>query len=220
MEKAAQSDEKINGDDADTKAKPMMNNSHRRWCFVGAAGALGILIVLALSLGLGLGLGLKARNGQGALVATPSGSMIATPTSTEAPSNTPAAPQPWRRDTLDYNLDLSWNISASPTTRIYNLTVSEIQAAPDGELPLSSTIYRESIDHHRCASNSTSHQWAISRSSHTGQSRRPHLGQCDKPVDKRNLDALAWPISKWYELDGWDYRNYSMSDSARGEFLV
>lgn len=33
---------------------------------------------------------------------------------------------------MDYNLDMNWNLNAPPTTRTYNLVVSEIQAAPDG----------------------------------------------------------------------------------------
>ena len=40
---------------------------------------------------------------------------------------------------MDYSLDMNWDLNAAPTTRIYNLTVSEIQAAPDGKqllLPL------------------------------------------------------------------------------------
>ncbi|PMD54496.1 multicopper oxidase [Hyaloscypha bicolor E] len=40
----------------------------------------------------------------------------------------------WRRDPLEYNLDRSWDINAAPTTRVFNLTSSEIQAAPDGVL--------------------------------------------------------------------------------------
>lgn len=36
---------------------------------------------------------------------------------------------------MDYSLDMNWDLNAPPTTRVYNLTVSEIQAAPDGKHP-------------------------------------------------------------------------------------
>jgi hypothetical protein len=107
---------------------------HKRWRFL-LVGALFLLIVLALALGLGLGLGLKNRD-HSALAAAPSSTLVSTtpnPTATSSPSSTPAPLQDWRLDTLEYNLDLSWNISAPPTTRIFNLTLSEIEAAPDGE---------------------------------------------------------------------------------------
>jgi hypothetical protein len=39
----------------------------------------------------------------------------------------------WRRDPQEYILDMNWDINAAPTTRVFNLTVSEIEAAPDGK---------------------------------------------------------------------------------------
>ncbi|KAH8811565.1 multicopper like protein, partial [Xylogone sp. PMI_703] len=37
-----------------------------------------------------------------------------------------------RRSVADYGLDMSWDINAPPTTRVYNFTITEVQAAPDG----------------------------------------------------------------------------------------
>jgi hypothetical protein len=103
--------------------------------------AAGLFIVIALGLGLGLGLGLKHHHHD--LAAPSSTPSSATPSSAPSPSppNVLSATalgtlQPWRRDTLDYSLDMNWDLNAPPTTRLYNLTVSEIQAAPDGTSPL------------------------------------------------------------------------------------
>ncbi|KAF8864554.1 hypothetical protein BDZ45DRAFT_797233 [Acephala macrosclerotiorum] len=89
----------------------------------------GIIIVaiLALALGLGLGLGLKHHHGSSSSI-EPSAS--ATPSST--PSGISESLPSWRRDPAEYNLDMSWDINAAPTTRVFNITISEIQAAPDG----------------------------------------------------------------------------------------
>ena len=103
-----------------------------------------VFVILALSLGLGLGLGLGLRHHNHTSTTT-------TPPTSSGRSSTSAAPiatstilssasevlQSWRRDTSDYNLDMSWDLNAAPTTRIFNLTVSEIQAAPDGRNLLS-----------------------------------------------------------------------------------
>ena len=83
---------------------------------------VAIAAVFALALGLGLGLGLKkkhknASNGSSSSVEDPLSSTTI---------------QSWRRATEDYLLDMSWDINAAPTTRSYNLTVSEISIAPDG----------------------------------------------------------------------------------------
>lgn len=129
-EKVAKSKEALQEDGAVKKPQPLMG-SHKRWRFL-LVGGLFLLIVLALALGLGLGLGLK-RQDNSALAAAPSTTILASPTPTPSPSGVPTPLQPWRLDTLEYNLDLSWNINAPPTTRVFNLTVSEIEAAPDGE---------------------------------------------------------------------------------------
>jgi hypothetical protein len=100
-------------------------------------GAAVVLVVLALSLGLGLGLGLK-HYGSGNTVgasSTASSSSGALPSAT--PTNVPDAVSlalpSWRRDPQEYVLDMDWDINAAPTTREFNLTVSEIEAAPDGK---------------------------------------------------------------------------------------
>lgn len=87
-----------------------------------------IVVILALALGLGLGLGLKHHHSS--LSSTePSSS----PTPSSTPSGISESRPSWRRDPAEYNLDMSWDINAAPTTRIFNITVSEIQAAPDGK---------------------------------------------------------------------------------------
>jgi hypothetical protein len=126
-ENVTQSEEALN-DNGAVKEAQASTPSHNRWWFL-LAGGLFLLIVLALALGLGLGL---RHNNSGALAAATASP--STPAGFPTPTGTPAAPlQPWRLDTLEYNLDLSWNVSAPPTTRIFNLTISEIKAAPDGE---------------------------------------------------------------------------------------
>lgn len=108
-------------------------------------GGVIVFVVVALALGLGLGLGLKHHHGSSA----PSTS--STPTPTPTPSSNPAnstaseVVQSWRRDTAEYNLDMSWDINAAPTTRVFNLTVSEIQAAPDGDSPIDPTTSHADI---------------------------------------------------------------------------
>lgn len=98
-----------------------------------------LFVIIALGLGLGLGLGLKHHHHDPSTA------------SSANPSSTPSSPSPsgvlsttalgtvqsWRRDTSEYSLDMNWDLNAPSTTRVYNLTVSEIQAAPDGM----STLY-------------------------------------------------------------------------------
>jgi hypothetical protein len=93
-------------------------------------------LVLGLALGLGLGLGLKhshkpstQRQGVSANSSSPS------PPNSYASLNLTSL----RLDTKDYNLDMTdWDIAAPPTTRTYNFALSEIDAAPDGEICQSS----------------------------------------------------------------------------------
>lgn len=96
-------------------------------------GGVITFVIIALALGLGLGLGLK-HHIHGEAAAT-------NPTSRPAPSPSPTAPsdasenvQSWRRSTLEYDLDMNWDANASPTIRLFNFTISEIQAAPDGKI--------------------------------------------------------------------------------------
>jgi hypothetical protein len=129
-EKVTQSKEALS-DNGAVKEPQASTASHKRWRFL-LVGVVFLLIVLALALGLGLGLGLR-HNNNNALASAPSTTVPASPVGTATPTGSPPSPlQPWRLDTLDYNLDLNWNVSAPPTTRIFNLTLSEIEAAPDG----------------------------------------------------------------------------------------
>jgi hypothetical protein len=83
------------------------------------------LVILALALGLGLGLGLKHSKSKSSSSGT---------NNDNGPSLSSLGTQDWRRSTLDYNLDLKgWDFNAPPTTRSYNLSLTEIAAAPDGK---------------------------------------------------------------------------------------
>lgn len=96
---------------------------------------LGIIVffVLALGLGLGLGLRLKHHSSNSAQNSTSSTTTTQpTATATGAPVGISRVVPPWRRDPAEYNMDMSWDINAKPATRIFNLTVSKIIAAPDG----------------------------------------------------------------------------------------
>ena len=107
-----------------SKATVPAHGLYRLFLLLGGAV---VLVVLALALGLGLGLGLQKHHHYGSPAAT------TTPSSTNSTAS--EALQPWRRDTAEYNLSMDWNINAAPTIRVFNLTVSEIEAAPDGEIP-------------------------------------------------------------------------------------
>ena len=102
----------------------------RSWFLVGSIIAT-VVIVLGLALGLGLGLGLKKHSNNAATQ----------PSGVAANSSSPNAPDsyasqnisPLRSETQKYNLGMTdWDIAAPPAVRTYNLTLSEIDAAPDG----------------------------------------------------------------------------------------
>jgi hypothetical protein len=99
----------------------------RSWPLVGSIIVV-VVIVLGLALGLGLGLGLKKK-------------AATQPSGVAANSSSPSAPNsyasqyisPLRSETKNYNLSMTdWDIAAPPAIRSYNLTLSEIDAAPDG----------------------------------------------------------------------------------------
>jgi hypothetical protein len=124
------------------KANEVVNTTlhgTKRWRVGRTIGLilLFVVIVLALALGLGLGLGLKHHHSTASSSTAPSstasGSSPPLPSSTVLSDTALGTVQSWRRDTADYNLDMNWDMNAAPTTRVYNLTVSEIQAAPDGK---------------------------------------------------------------------------------------
>jgi FtsP/CotA-like multicopper oxidase with cupredoxin domain len=102
-------------------------SSRRLWLLFGVGT---IVVMLGFALGLGLGLGLKhvhnsSKSGGGA-ISQPSGA----PTT---PSQASLAIPPWRSNVEDYTLHIkSWDFNAPPTTREYNLTLSEVQLSPDG----------------------------------------------------------------------------------------
>jgi hypothetical protein len=102
----------------------------RSYLFVGGIAVVAA-VVLALALGLGLGLGLKKHSAKATGQPQGSGGNASSPT----PPNSYASQDLTylRLDTKEYNLDMTdWDISAPPTTRTYNFTLSEVDAAPDG----------------------------------------------------------------------------------------
>jgi hypothetical protein len=104
------------------------NTPRRGRLFIILAAALVAAVVLALALGLGLGLGLKHSKSKS--VSSPS----PTANSDTGSSLSSQQVQDWRRSTLDYSLDLEgWDFGASPTTRSYNFSLTEISASPDGK---------------------------------------------------------------------------------------
>jgi hypothetical protein len=95
-----------------------------------------VFVVLALSLGLGLGLGLKhhgSGNAVGASSTSSASSASPSATATAVPNAVSLALPSWRRDPQEYVLNMDWDINAAPTARMFNLTVSEVEAAPDGK---------------------------------------------------------------------------------------
>lgn len=112
-------------------------NSYGRRLLFLVGGAI-VFIVITLVLGLGLGLGLRKDHDHSAATTSPS-LAPSSPAPSSSPADVPSGAtenlQSWRLDTSQYNLSMDWDLNAPPTTRIFNLTISEIQAAPDGELP-------------------------------------------------------------------------------------
>lgn len=106
----------------------------RSYLFVGGI-AVAAGVFLALALGLGLGLGLKKHSATATGQSQGSAGNASSPT----PPNSYASQDLTylRLDTREYSLDMTdWNISAPPTTRTYNFTFSEVDAAPDGKMAL------------------------------------------------------------------------------------
>lgn len=109
----------ITVDDVDhEKLRP---KSYRK-ILVGA-GAAALFVVLALGLGLGLGLGMRKSH---------SNSSTSTAATDTASSTESSSSPPWRLAKDAYHLSMDWDLNAAPTTREYDFTVGEIQAAPDG----------------------------------------------------------------------------------------
>jgi hypothetical protein len=178
-----------------------------------------VFVVLVLALGLGLGLGLRHKK-SGVGGTQPSNSTSSNPTNGTSGSPDISFARPsWRRNPLEYTLDMGWDINAAPTTRVFNLTVSEIQAAPDGKLTFRiRSKYLLTVK--RGTSSFTRDKWTVSWTTHSSKSKRPSPSQRDKSAIQWNFDALAWNLPKWNKLDGWDCRNNTMCDTTRNELPV
>ncbi len=124
------------GDGAISPPDPKQPPSKRLPLLLIAGGAVAF-VVIALALGLGLGLGLGHHS---------SSSPVSSPSSTSSgPAAVTALPLPgsgadhnakleeWRLDPKNYILDMSWDLNAAPTTRHYDLVISEGKGWPDGE---------------------------------------------------------------------------------------
>ncbi|KAB5517485.1 multicopper like protein [Coniochaeta sp. 2T2.1] len=111
------------------------NPSHRTVLLI--IGAAVSVVVLALALGLGLRLGLRKHQKSSASSPSSPPSVSAVPTGIPLPGNGGSAAtsgllEDWRLDPKSYILDTTWDLNAKPTTRHYNLVISEGQGWPDG----------------------------------------------------------------------------------------
>jgi hypothetical protein len=99
--------------------------------FIVGSIALFVLIVAVLGLGLGLGVVRHLR-----AVAQPPMRPTPPPLGSPLPGAGSGATvmEDWRRDPSDYVLDMNWDVGAPPTTRHYNLIITEGVGWPDGEL--------------------------------------------------------------------------------------
>ena len=99
-------------------------------------GGVVAVCVVALALGLGLGLGLRNRDSSAA-GPSPSATSTAPPVASGSPlpgsgGTGSSALEDWRLDTKEYVLDVKWDLNAAPTTRKYDLVITEGQGWPDG----------------------------------------------------------------------------------------
>ncbi|RHZ61559.1 hypothetical protein CDV55_102482 [Aspergillus turcosus] len=120
-------------------AAPDKAASTRQWWkrrAIIALGSVGVFVALALGLGLGLGLGLKHDDHRlSASSASSSSTPSTSATSSSLEYNPPLGNESWRLSPSEYVLDMkSWDLNAEPTTRVYNWTLSAIDAFPDGVL--------------------------------------------------------------------------------------
>ena len=159
------------------KAKTQPKKNSRRWAPLIVVG-VAIIVILALALGLGLGLGLKKHHNHSSTTPVPSNGN-SNGTSSED-SNASKEVQSWRRSTEDYSLDMgTWNLNAPPTTRSYNLTVSEMSLAPDGRVKFLKSLIIYS-DYLRSQSNCFRNQWPVSRAAHQDEPWRQTVSESDE----------------------------------------
>lgn len=105
-------------------SSPGTNPGRKRFAVIGIITGI-VFVVIALGLGLGLGLGLKHHGNN---------SNVNASNSTASASPAPAVEPSWRRNTSEYELDMTtWDINAPPTTRYFDFTLSQIQGSPDGK---------------------------------------------------------------------------------------
>lgn len=98
-------------------------------------GGVVVVVILALALGLGLGLGLHHHHSAASSASTSSPASSAPsskPFGPSTPANATLDFTDFRKNAANFNLSMDWDLNAPPTTRVYNFTISEVQAAPDG----------------------------------------------------------------------------------------
>ena len=129
MESSSRDTSSPRGRQRGSKEQEPIEKPRRKQLFLIILLSAILFLVITLGLGLGLGLGLK-RNGSKLTPPKPS----AAPVSSPLQYNISPGNESWRRNTSEYLLDMTtWDINAPPTTRVYNFTISEIEAFPDGE---------------------------------------------------------------------------------------
>src|SRR4051812_35569774 len=117
---------------SDVSGEKAGQKRQRSWYLVGSVIFVTV-VVLVLVLGLGLGLGLKKHADKAPAQSQGTGGNASSPSTPNSYASQDLTPL--RLDTKDYSLDMTdWDIAAPPTTRTYNFTLSEIEAAPDGSV--------------------------------------------------------------------------------------
>ncbi|KAK9449298.1 Cupredoxin [Limtongia smithiae] len=98
--------------------------------------AFSLLVVFAIALGMGVGLRGSSADATTTTTTTASSTATATAaTATATETLVATSLESWRLDTAsEYSIDMNWDSAAAPQTRYYNLTVSELEGAPDGFL--------------------------------------------------------------------------------------
>ena len=113
---------------------PDLKRASKRPSLLLIAGGLVAFVLVSLALGLGLGLGLGHRWSSD--LASSSSSSPASVTGAPLPgagADSNAQLEDWRLDPSSYVLNMSWDLSAAPTTRHYDFVITEGQGWPDGE---------------------------------------------------------------------------------------
>lgn len=122
---------------SESAEKPAAAPARRRPLLLYGGIAAGVIVVLALALGLGLGLGLKHNND--------STDTDAAVTGVPLPSRGDGKLEDWRLDTSQYILDPKWDVQAPPTTRHYDIVITEGVGWPDGRKTRARGVWKHGV---------------------------------------------------------------------------